>query len=99
MVRLDEYMLWAHRAQVTGGTAMTVLDWLLVVVINLGIVIYGVLLIRSKAQTFDYFLAAKTLPWWAIGLSAFGTAVDTGDYVAVAGGEADRPPGQGLGGQ
>src|SRR5213079_374463 len=51
---------------------MTVLDWLLVVVINLGIVIYGVLLIRSKAQTFDYFLAAKTLPWWAIGPSRFG---------------------------
>src|SRR5437762_833501 len=86
MVRLDEYMLWAHRPQATGGTAMTALDWLLVVVINLGIVIYGVVMIRSKDQTFDYFLAAKTLPWWAIGLSAFGTAVDTGDYVAVAGG-------------
>jgi hypothetical protein len=25
-------------------------------------------------------------PWWAIGLSAFGTAVDIGDYTAVAGG-------------
>jgi solute:Na+ symporter, SSS family len=65
---------------------MTAVDWLLVIVINLGIVIYGVVLIRSKPQTFDYFLASKTLPWWAIGLSAFGTAVDTGDYVAVAGG-------------
>src|SRR5437016_3336585 len=65
---------------------MTAVDWLLVVVINLGIVIYGIVMIRSKDQTFDYFLAAKTLPWWAIGLSAFGTAVDTGDYVAVAGG-------------
>ena len=65
---------------------MTSLDWALVVVINLGIVIYGVWVIRSKEESFDYFLAAKTLPWWAIGLSAFGTAVDTGDYVAVAGG-------------
>jgi SSS family solute:Na+ symporter len=65
---------------------MTVLDWLLVVVINLGIVAYGIGMIRSKDRAFDYFLAAKTLPWWAIGLSAFGTAVDTGDYVAVAGG-------------
>jgi len=65
---------------------MTSLDWALVVVINLGIVIYGVWVIKSKDESFDYFLAAKTLPWWAVGLSAFGTAVDTGDYVAVAGG-------------
>ena len=26
------------------------------------------------------------MPWWAIGMSAFGTAVDSGDYVAIAGG-------------
>src|SRR5438046_10497507 len=65
---------------------MTSLDWALVVVINLGIVIYGVWVIKSKDESFDYFLAAKTLTWWAVGLSAFGTAVDTGDYVAVAGG-------------
>jgi len=65
---------------------MTLIDWLLVIVINVGIVIYGVAAIKRTKRSFEWYLAAKTLPWWAIGLSAFGTAVDTGDYVAVAGG-------------
>jgi len=65
---------------------MTLIDWLLVLVINLGIVLYGVMLFREIKGSFDWYLAAKSLPWWAIGLSAFGTAVDTGDYVAIAGG-------------
>ena len=26
------------------------------------------------------------MPWWVIGLSAFGTAVDSGDYVGIVGG-------------
>lgn len=65
---------------------MTFIDWLLVVVINLGIVVYGIAIARGMRRTYDWFLAAKGLPWWAIGLSAFGTAVDTGDYVAIAGG-------------
>ena len=30
-------------------------------------------------------LAARGLPWWMVGLSMFATAVDSGDYVAVAG--------------
>ena len=65
---------------------MTTLDWVLVVGINLGIVLYGVLFVKGKGSSFDWFLASQSLPWWAIGLSAFGTAVDIGDYTAVAGG-------------
>ncbi len=65
---------------------MTLIDWLLVLVINLGIVLYGVIIFREIKASFDWYLAAKSLPWWAIGLSAFGTAVDSGDYVAIAGG-------------
>ena len=65
---------------------MTLIDWLLVIVINLGIVLYGVVTFRGMSHSFDWYLAAKSLPWWAIGLSAFATAVDSGDYVAVAGG-------------
>jgi SSS family solute:Na+ symporter len=65
---------------------MTWFDWLLVIGINLGIVLYGVGWIRGGRKSFDWYLAGKSLPWWAVGLSAFGTAVDAGDYVAVAGG-------------
>jgi SSS family solute:Na+ symporter len=65
---------------------MTPWDWLLVLVINLGIVLYGLVTFKGTRGSFDWYLAAKSLPWWAVGLSAFSTAVDSGDYVAIAGG-------------
>ena len=65
---------------------MTLVDWLLVLVINGGIVLYGIVSFRSKRESFDWYMAAKSMPWWVVGLSAFGTAVDSGDYVALVGG-------------
>ncbi|MBI4551347.1 MAG: hypothetical protein HY710_03715 [Candidatus Latescibacteria bacterium] len=65
---------------------MTFIDWLLVAVINGGIVLYGLIVFRGKRKSFDWYLAAKSMPWWAVGLSAFATAVDSGDYVAITGG-------------
>ena len=65
---------------------MTLVDWLLVLVINGGIVLYGIVVFRGKGESFDWYLAAKSMPWWVIGLSAFGTAVDSGDYVSIVGG-------------
>lgn len=65
---------------------MGFIDWGLVIVINVAIAGYGLVLARGTATTRDWFLAARGLPWWVVGLSAFATAVDTGDYVVVAGG-------------
>lgn len=65
---------------------MTALDWAVVVILNGGIVTYSLIAFRNKGQSFDWYLAAKSMPWWVIGLSAFGTAVDSGDYVGIVGG-------------
>ena len=65
---------------------MTALDWAVVVVLNGGIVVYSLIAFRNKGESFDWYLAAKSMPWWVIGLSAFGTAVDSGDYVGIVGG-------------
>ncbi|MBI1353774.1 MAG: hypothetical protein GC160_05460 [Acidobacteria bacterium] len=65
---------------------MTPLDWTLVFAINGLIVAWGFALARGPQTTYDWFLAAKGLPWWVVGLSLFATAVDSGDYVAVVGG-------------
>ena len=65
---------------------MTPLDWLIVILINGAIVVYGLYISRGATKTFDWFLAAKGLPWWIVGLSMFATAVDSGDYVAIVGG-------------
>lgn len=65
---------------------MTPLDWLIVIVANGAIVGYGLYLARGTTTSYEWFLAAKGLPWWIVGLSMFATAVDSGDYVAVVGG-------------
>ena len=53
---------------------MTLVDWLLVLAINGGIVLYGIIVFRGQRESFDWYLAAKSIPWWIIGLSAFSTA-------------------------
>ena len=69
---------------------MSYLDWLLVISINGSIILIGLWLARGTTTSADWFLAAKRLPWWMVGLSMFATAVDSGDYVAVAGGAYDQ---------
>ena len=64
---------------------MAWIDWTLVIVINVSIAGYGLMLARGTGTTKDWFLAARGLPWWVVGLSAFATAADSGDYVVVTG--------------
>ena len=66
--------------------SLSALDWFLIVALNGSIILYGLYLSRGTKRSVDWFLAAKGLPWWMVGLSMFATAVDSGDYVAVAGG-------------
>ena len=65
---------------------MTSLDWLILIGLNGAIVAYGLRISRGTTKAFDWFLAARGLPWWIVGLSMFATAVDSGDYVAIVGG-------------
>ena len=64
---------------------MSVLEWVLVIAINGAIIGFGFWKSRGPQRSVDWFLAARSLPWWMVGLSMFATAVDSGDYVAVAG--------------
>ena len=64
---------------------MGVVGWTLVVGINAAIIAYGLWKSRETHRAVDWMLAARGLPWWMVGLSMFATAVDSGDYVAVAG--------------
>ena len=64
---------------------MDAAQWSIVIAINLAIVLYGLWRSRETRSSVDWFVAARGLPWWMVGLSMFATAVDSGDYVAVAG--------------
>ncbi len=64
---------------------MTPFDWLIVLSLNAAIIGYGLYLARGTETSGEWFLGARALPWWAIGLSMFATNVDNADLVAVTG--------------
>ena len=64
---------------------MTFLDWLIVLTVNGSIIAYGLYLARGTHSSSEWFLAARSLPWWAVGLSMFATNVDNADLVGVTG--------------
>jgi SSS family solute:Na+ symporter len=65
---------------------MTLLDWLLVIVLNGSIIAYGLYLSRGVRSSADWFLAGRSLPWWLVGISMYATAIDASDLVADSGG-------------
>ena len=65
---------------------MSPLDWSIVIALNGGIFVYGVVRSRETKTSADWFLAGRTLPWWMIGLSLYATVIDASDLVADSGG-------------
>jgi SSS family solute:Na+ symporter len=64
---------------------MTLLDWLIVLVLNGGVVAYGFYLARGTKTSQEWFLGNRSLIWWAVGLSSFATNVDNADLVSLTG--------------
>ena len=60
-------------------------DWLIVLSLNAAIIGYGLYLARGTETSSEWFLGARALPWWAVGLSMFATNVDNADLVGVTG--------------
>ena len=50
--------------------------------ILLGIGIYSALKIKTP---FDYFLAGKSLPWWAIGASLIASNISAEQFIGMSG--------------
>jgi len=64
---------------------MTLLDWLIVLVLNGGVAVYGICLARGTKNSQEWFLASRSLIWWAVGLSMFATNIDNADLVSADG--------------
>jgi len=58
---------------------------MIVLIVNGSIIGYGLYLARGVHTSGEWFLAARSLPWWAVGLSMFATNVDNADLVGVTG--------------
>ncbi len=64
---------------------MTWIDWLIVLVLNGGVMAYGLYVARGAKTSQDWFLGSRSLTWWAVGLSMFATNVDNADLVSLTG--------------
>jgi len=64
---------------------MTLIDWLIVLLLNGGVIAYGFYLARGTTTSQEWFLGKRSLVWWTIGLSMFATNIDNADIVSLTG--------------
>ena len=64
---------------------MTAIDWLIVVAYVVWIVYDGLRRSRNTDRVEGYFLANRSLPWWAVGLSVMATQMSAVTLVGTTG--------------
>jgi SSS family transporter len=74
-------VLWAASVPTTlrfGG-----LNYVVIIVYFLAMATMGPYFARREKSTRDFFLGGKRIPWWAAGLSIFGTQLSSITYMAI----------------
>src|SRR3954469_3293655 len=64
---------------------MRVLDWIVVVAYLVWIVVDGLRRTKAATEVEGYFLANRSLPWWAVGLSVMATQLSAITLVGTTG--------------
>jgi SSS family transporter len=60
-------------------------DYFIIIFYLIGTVLFGIYIGRKMKSGDDYFLAGRSLPWWAIGMSLVVTDIGAVDMVGIAG--------------
>src|SRR5215813_5345596 len=69
----------------SAGLPLEWLDVLILVSSVIGITAFGMWIGRKEEDTSDYYLAGKTIAWWAIAGSIFGTNISSHHMVGMMG--------------
>src|SRR5215813_11371876 len=69
----------------SAGLPLEWLDVLILVSSVIGITAFGMWIGRKEEDTSDYYLAGKTVAWWAIAGSIFGTNISSHHMVGMMG--------------
>ena len=67
------------------SASISTIDILIVVTYLLGVTVFGVWVGRGQRGTKDYFLGARSLPWWALLLSIVATETSTVTFLSLPG--------------
>ncbi|MFC2077010.1 sodium/solute symporter [candidate division KSB1 bacterium] len=62
------------------------IDITIVILFLIGVLLFGTTFRRYVDSSHDYFLAAKMLPWWAIGMSIVVADIGATEYIGMSGG-------------
>ncbi len=65
--------------------ALARIDIFIIVVYMIGIMILGTYFSKYVSKSDDFYIAGRTLPWWAIGMSLVATDISALDFIAASG--------------
>lgn len=64
---------------------MKPLDWVTLVITLAGLIAYGLYRSRNSKSVSDFFLAGRTMPWYAMGLSIMATQASAITFISTTG--------------
>ena len=67
------------------GDALTTLDYVFFFVALFGVMIVGLIAGRKEETSEDYFLAGRSIPWWGVAGSIYGSNVSANHMVGMMG--------------
>ena len=68
-----------------GTSNLATVDYLIIIAYLLGTVIFGLIIGRKFKTGKDFFLAGRSLPWWAIGMSLVASDIGGTDIIGLGG--------------
>ena len=67
------------------NSALTLIDWVIVILYFFLIIRLGLKFSKRQKNTTRYFLANRSLPGWAVGMSMFATIISSWSFIALPG--------------
>jgi SSS family solute:Na+ symporter len=59
------------------------LEWMVLAVYLIGLIAIGIVCSRGSQTTAEFFLGGQRIPWWAAGISIFGTTLSAITFLAI----------------
>lgn len=67
----------------TGESSFGTLNWITLILYLGGLMFIGYRCARGTQSTEDFYLGGRSIPWWAAGMSIFGTTLSAITYLAL----------------
>ncbi len=66
-------------------STLSLLDWAVLAIYGVVVVAIGVLTGKTEKDTVDFFLGGRRMPWWAVMVSIYATALSALTFIGVPG--------------